>query len=87
MYIYNYLLENEDVKMLLLGMVKGLHVYGQEGFNKFEENIQLELCRLNNKIESFGDCDFDVVALIQRSMTNVTSQLVSQSYQRNFITF
>ncbi|XP_060554489.1 cytochrome P450 2C31-like [Ruditapes philippinarum] len=58
------------------GMVKGLHVYGQEGFNKFEENIQLELCRLNNKIESFGDCDFDVVALIQRSLTNVTSQLL-----------
>ncbi|XP_060554487.1 cytochrome P450 2C31-like [Ruditapes philippinarum] len=66
------------------GMIKGLHVYGQEGLNEFEENIQLELCRLNKQIESFGDNDFDMVAIIQRSLTNVVSQvLIGESLSDN----
>jgi hypothetical protein len=68
-------------EQIFLGMIKGLHVYGQEGFNEFEENIQLELCRLNKQIDSFGDNDFDMVALIQRSLTNVVSQVVRKLYQ------
>jgi hypothetical protein len=66
---------------IFLGMIKGIHVYGQGGYTEFEENIQLELCRLNKKIESFGDNDFDMVALIQRSLTNVISQVVIKLHQ------
>ncbi|XP_045160235.2 cytochrome P450 2A6-like [Mercenaria mercenaria] len=59
------------------GVIKALHVYGQEGFNEFEEKIKQELDRLSRKIASFGDHDFDAVALLKRSLTNVVSLVLS----------
>ncbi|XP_045173890.2 cytochrome P450 2A7-like [Mercenaria mercenaria] len=59
------------------GIIKALHVYGQEGFNEFEKKIQQELDRLSRKIASFGDHDFDVVALFKRSLTNVVSLVLN----------
>lgn len=59
------------------GIIKGLHVYGQEGMDAFEMKIHQELERLNKKIESFDGHDFDIVALLQRSLTNVISLVLT----------
>ena len=64
------------VFFLLVGYIKALHVYDQDGITEFEMMILSELDNLNKRIEEFEDKEFDVLALTRRSLTNVISVLV-----------
>ncbi|WAR15977.1 CP2DE-like protein [Mya arenaria] len=60
-------------------MVKGLHFYGEDGIDMFENKIFSELGNLNEKMEKIrmrGD-EADMMALLQRSLSNVVSIALS----------
>ncbi|XP_052764099.1 cytochrome P450 2C31-like [Mya arenaria] len=60
-------------------MVKGLHYYGEDGRDIFERNVFSELGNLTQKIERIrlsGE-EADMMALIQRSVSNVVSIALS----------
>ena len=59
-------------------LTQSLHVYG-DGIPQFEERVQSEIGRLVKQIDSFQGKEFEVVALIRESLSNLISILVSKS--------
>ena len=60
------------------GFTRAMHTYG-EGKKDFEDLIHGELLRLIQKIEGLGSREFDFQELIQRSLENTVSILVSRN--------
>lgn len=56
------------------GFTRAMQVYGAEGFSAFEERILNEIrSGLMKKIEGYSGKDFEIVSLLQRSLSNTLS--------------
>ena len=64
------------------GLAKGLHVYG-DGIPVFEERVMGEVALQLQIIEDFKGKEFDFVALIKRTLTNLIAILVCDTYILN----
>ena len=58
-------------------MVRGLHFYGEDGRDQFENNIFLELANFQTKLKEFEGQDIPIMTFIQKSLSNVVSIAVT----------
>ena len=64
------------------GLAKGLHVYG-DGMPVFEKRVMGEVASQLQIIDDFKGKEFDFVALIKRTLTNLIAILVCDTYILN----